>query len=68
VKQCLLNFKFIRLQYLVAVKLQILIKVKKRTLEEEEVVGEEVGENVDDVPIQNKRRGRPPGSKNIYLI
>ena len=44
-------------------------KGKKRTLEEEEeVVGEEVGEDVDDVPIQNKRRGRPPGSKNIYLI
>ena len=42
-------------------------KGKKRTLEEEEVVGEEVGENVDDVPIQNKRRGRPPGSKNINL-
>ena len=31
-------------------------KGKKRTSEEEEVVGEEVGENVDDVPIQNKRR------------
>ena len=44
-------------------------KGKKRTLEEEEeVVGEEVGEDVDDVPIQNKRRGRPPGSKNINLI
>jgi hypothetical protein len=44
---------------------------KKRTLEEEqqeEVVGEEVGEEVDDVPIRNKRRGRPPGSKNINLI
>jgi hypothetical protein len=47
-------------------------KGKKRTLEEEqqqeEVVGEEVGEEVDDVPIRNKRRGRPPGSKNINLI
>jgi hypothetical protein len=47
-------------------------KGKKRTLEEEkqqeEVVGEEVGEEVDDVPIRNKRRGRPPGSKNTNLI
>ena len=40
-------------------------KGKKRTLEEEQEV---VGEDVDDVPIQNKRRGRPPGSKNINLI
>ena len=42
-------------------------KGKKRTLEEEQQ-GEEVGEEVDDVPIRNKRRGRPPGSKNINLI
>jgi hypothetical protein len=32
-------------------------KGKKRTLEEEEVVGEEVGEDVDDVPIFKIREG-----------
>jgi hypothetical protein len=42
-------------------------KGKKRTLEEEQQE-EVVGEEVDDVPIRNKRRGRPPGSKNINLI
>jgi hypothetical protein len=42
-------------------------KGKKRTLEEEQQE-EVVGEEVDDVPIRNKRRGRQPGSKNINLI